>query len=94
LVVALLGVGTAAARLHGSRPPTAAPSDLTAAPPVATSASEIGLIAAAQRALAAGDSVKARAALREHAERFPEGQMKVQRRLLEAYTERIETQAP
>ena len=90
LVVGLLGAGTTAALLRGTMSKAAAAASSAPTPPVGTSASEIALIAEAQRALAAGDPVQARRALREHAERFPDGRMNVQRKLLEAYAERSE----
>ncbi len=95
LVVGLLGAGTAAALLRGSARPTAAANG--AAQPVApagTSSEELQLIARAQSALSNGNPALARSALREHGARFPDGRMKVQRKLLEAYTERVDKGSP
>jgi TolA-binding protein len=49
-------------------------------------AEENALIARAQAALARGNVAQARAALQEHASRFPNGQLQEERRLLERYT--------
>ena len=91
LVVGLLGAGTAAAVLRGSAARTA-PVEQVA--PAGTSAAELLLIARAQSALADGNPAQARSALREHGVRFPDGRLKVQRKLLEAYAERLEKGAP
>ena len=87
-------MGTGAAWLRDTRR-AATPSIASAqVNPVATSAGELALIAEAQSALSAGDPAKARSALREHAARFPDGRMQVQRNLLEAYAERVEQATP
>ena len=91
LVVGLLGAGTSAALLRGRATPTT-PAEQAA--PAGTSAAELTLIAKAQSALADGNPAQARRALREHGARFPDGRLKVQRKLLEAYTERLEKSAP
>jgi outer membrane protein assembly factor BamD (BamD/ComL family) len=88
----LLGTGMTAAALLRSAAPSPVPSQQPT--PVGTSAAELALIAEAQSALAEGNATKARAALQQHGTRFPEGQMKVQRKLLEAYTERLEKGTP
>ncbi len=57
-------------------------------------AEENALIARAQAALARGKIAQAKAALLEHATRFPTGQLVTERKLLEAYTERTEKSPP
>ena len=95
LVVGLLGAGTGAAVLRESARPTAASATARLeVAPVGTSAAELALIAEAQSALSEGNPAKARSLLRQHSERFPDGRLKVQRKLLEAYTERVEKGAP
>jgi hypothetical protein len=54
-------------------------------------AEENALIERAQAALSRGDAAQAKAALHEHATRFPKGQLVTQRKLLEAYAERVES---
>ncbi|HEX2872872.1 MAG TPA: hypothetical protein VHP33_16530 [Polyangiaceae bacterium] len=49
-------------------------------------ADENALIARAQAALSRGNVAQARAALQEHASRFPNGQLQEERKLLERYT--------
>lgn len=49
-------------------------------------AEENSLIARAQAALSRGNVAQARAALQEHASRFPNGQLREERKLLERYT--------
>ncbi len=95
LVVGLLCAGTAAALLRGTaRPTTAARGPAQQVAPAGTSAEELALIARAQSALSDGNPALARSALREHGARFPDGRMKVQRKLLEAYTERVQVGSP
>jgi outer membrane protein assembly factor BamD (BamD/ComL family) len=60
----------------------------------ATAADESTLIERAQAALDRGDAAAARAILREHAERFPNGKLTTQRKLLDAYAERRERGEP
>jgi outer membrane protein assembly factor BamD (BamD/ComL family) len=91
LVAALLTVGVAAAVLRGNAAGSAHPDQVA---PAGTSAAELTLIAKAQSALNEGNPAGARSALREHATRFPNGRLKVQRKLLEAYTDRVEKAAP
>lgn len=57
-------------------------------------AEENALIARAQAALSRGNVAQARSALNEHAARFPNGQLGVERKLLEAHTARLEKSTP
>lgn len=69
----------------GAKPKAAAAASNPAARDRAL-AEENALIARAQAALARGNVAQARAALQEHANRFPNGQLQEERRLLERYT--------
>jgi hypothetical protein len=79
------------ARPHAAPTPTPA---VDAAARDRALAEENALIARAQSALARGNVAQARAALNEHASRFPNGQLGVERKLLEAHTTRLEHTTP